>query len=90
MSANTRFHAGEEKNDPALAGAIRQAGGSTVTDVTLFDVYRGKPVPEGSKSLAYAVTMNSTDHPLTEDEIAKVRKKIEGALRHEFDATLRS
>jgi phenylalanyl-tRNA synthetase beta chain len=84
------FVVSEDVQAAALAAAIRRAGGSTITDVMLFDVYRGKPVPEGSKSLAYAVTMNSADHPLTEDEIAKIRKKIEGALRHEFGATLRS
>jgi phenylalanyl-tRNA synthetase beta chain len=80
----------EQVQASALAGAIRRAGGAAVTDVTLFDVYRGTPVPEGSKSLAYALTLNSADHPLTEEEIAKLRKKIEGALRHEFGATLRS
>ncbi|HET9492604.1 MAG TPA: phenylalanine--tRNA ligase subunit beta [Chloroflexia bacterium] len=84
------FVVGEQTPAAALAGAIRRAGGSVVTDVVLFDVYRGTPVPEGSKSLAYALTLNSPDHPLTEDEIAKLRKKVEGALRHEFGATLRS
>jgi phenylalanyl-tRNA synthetase beta chain len=84
------FLVGEQTPAAALAGAIRRAGGSVVTDVMLFDVYRGAPVPEGSKSLAYALTLNSPDHPLTEDEIAKLRKKIEGALRHEFGAALRS
>jgi phenylalanyl-tRNA synthetase beta chain len=84
------FLVSEQTPAAALAGAIRRAGGSVVTDVMLFDVYRGAPVPEGSKSLAYALTLNSPDHPLTEDEIAKLRKKIEGALRHEFGAVLRS
>ena len=84
------FLVGEGVPAAALAGAIRRAGGAAVTDVNLFDVYRGTPVPEGSKSLAYALTLNSADHPLTEDEIAKLRKKIEGALKHEFGATLRS
>jgi phenylalanyl-tRNA synthetase beta chain len=84
------FVVDEQVPAAALAGAIRRSGGSIVTEVTLFDVYRGAPVPEGSKSLAYALTLNSADHPLTEDEIAKLRKKIEGALRHEFGATLRS
>jgi phenylalanyl-tRNA synthetase beta chain len=84
------FVVAEQVPAATLAGAIRRAGSPAVTYVTLFDVYRGGPVPEGSKSLAYALTLNAPDHPLTEDEIAKVRKKIEGALRHEFGATLRS
>jgi phenylalanyl-tRNA synthetase beta chain len=73
-----------------VAEAIKKAGGDAVVSVSLFDIYRGKPVPEGKKSLAFAVTMNSPEKPLTEEEIARIRKRIEGYLARELGASLRS
>jgi phenylalanyl-tRNA synthetase beta chain len=70
--------------------AIRRAGGDAITNISLFDAYRGKPIPDGKKSLAFALTLNSPEKPLTEDEIAKIRKKIEGYLAREVGASLRS
>jgi phenylalanyl-tRNA synthetase beta chain len=70
--------------------AIKRAGGEPVTSISLFDAYCGKPIPEGKKSLAFALTLNSPERPLTEEEIAKIRKKIEGYLAREAGASLRS
>ena len=80
----------ERAREPRVAEAIRRAGGEAVTGVSLFDIYRGKPIPEGKKSLAFALTLNSPEKPLTEEEIAKIRKKIEGYLAREVGASLRS
>jgi phenylalanyl-tRNA synthetase beta chain len=80
----------EDVEAARVAEAIRRAGGDAVTDVSLFDIYRGKPIEEGYKSLAFAVTLNSPEKPLSEEEIARIRKKIEGLLKHEFGAQLRS
>lgn len=84
------FVVNEDVPSARVADGIRRAGGDIVTDVSLFDIYRGKPIAEGKKSLAFAVTLNSPDKPLGEEEIAKVRKKIEGLLKHEVGAELRS
>jgi phenylalanyl-tRNA synthetase beta chain len=84
------FVVSEEVEVARVAQAIRKAGGEAVKDVSLFDIYRDKPIPEGKKSLAFAVTLNSLEKPLSEDEVARIRKKIEGFLSREFGATLRS
>ncbi|MEO8287429.1 MAG: phenylalanine--tRNA ligase subunit beta [Chloroflexota bacterium] len=73
-----------------VAEALKKAGGDAVIGVSLFDIYRGKPIEEGKKSLAFAVTLNSPDKPLSEEEIAKIRKKIESYLAREVGAALRS
>jgi phenylalanyl-tRNA synthetase beta chain len=83
------FVVDEDMPASRVAEAIRKAGGDAVVSLSLFDIYRGKPVPEGKKSLAFAVTMNSPEKPLSEEEIARIRKKIEGYLAHELGATLR-
>jgi len=68
---------------------IRQTGGQTVTDVRLFDVYRGEQIGVGKKSLAYSLTYQSPDRTLTDKDAAKLRNKIVQRLASEIDAQLR-
>jgi phenylalanyl-tRNA synthetase beta chain len=69
---------------------MRQTGGSTVTEVTLFDVYRGEQLSPGLKSLAYHLTYQSPDKTLTDKDVAKVRYRIIQRLERELGAQLRS
>ena len=68
---------------------IRQTGGKTVTNVRLFDVYRGEQIGAGKKSLAYSLTYQS-DKTMTDAEAAAVRNKIVKRLEYEVGAKLRS
>jgi phenylalanyl-tRNA synthetase beta chain len=68
---------------------IRQTGGKTVTDVRLFDVYRGEQIGTGKKSLAYSLTYQS-DKTMTDAEAATIRNKIVKRLEFELGAKLRS
>ena len=68
---------------------IRQTGGKTVTNVRLFDVYRGEKIGTGKKSLAYNLTYQS-DKTMTDAEAAAIRNKIVKRLEHEVGAKLRS
>ncbi len=68
---------------------IRQSGGDTLVDLTLFDVYRGKPIPPGKKSLAFALTFQSASKTLTDEDTAKLRKRIVSRLERELGAVLR-
>jgi len=68
---------------------IRQTGGKTVTNVRLFDVYRGEQVGAGKKSLAYSLTYQS-EKTMTDAEAAAIRTKIVKRLESEVRAKLRS
>ncbi|MCJ7703818.1 MAG: phenylalanine--tRNA ligase subunit beta [Anaerolineales bacterium] len=68
---------------------IRQTGGSTVTDVRLFDVYRGEQIGAGKKSLAYSLTYQDPERTLTDKDAAKLRTKIVRRLERELGAQLR-
>jgi phenylalanyl-tRNA synthetase beta chain len=70
--------------------AIRQAGGSLLRAVTLFDVYRGKQVPAGKKSLAYALTFQADDKTLKDADVEKVRRRIVARLGQTVGAELRA
>ena len=72
-----------------VASLIKQTGGKTVTNVSLFDVYRGEKLGAGKKSLAYSLTYQS-DKTMTDAEAAAIRTKIVKRLEHEVGAKLRS
>jgi phenylalanyl-tRNA synthetase beta chain len=68
---------------------IRQTGGHTVTDVRLFDVYRGEQIGPGKKSLAYNLTYQDPVRTLTDKDAARVRNKIVSRLEQTLGAKLR-
>ncbi|MBL7125689.1 MAG: phenylalanine--tRNA ligase subunit beta [Dehalococcoidales bacterium] len=60
-----------------------------VKDTVIFDVYSGKQVPAGKKSLAYRITYQSPTHTLTDKEANKVQEQILKKLAQQLGATLR-
>ena len=70
--------------------AIRQAGGSLLRAVTLFDIYRGKQVPAGKKSLAYALVFQADDKTLKDADVEKIRRRIVARLGQTVGAELRT
>lgn len=68
---------------------IRQTGGKSVTNVRLFDLYRGDQIGAGKKSLAYNLTYQAPDKTMTDAEAAAIRNKIVKRLEQEVGAKLR-
>jgi phenylalanyl-tRNA synthetase beta chain len=60
-----------------------------VTSVELFDVFEGKKLGEGKKSMAYHITFQSADRTLEATEVDAIMKKIESTLTKKFDAEVR-
>lgn len=69
---------------------ILLAGGETLTEVSLFDVYRGEQLGEGKKSLAYSLVYQHPKKTLTDKEVAAIRESIVKRLEKELGAQLRS
>jgi phenylalanyl-tRNA synthetase beta chain len=68
---------------------IRAAGGELLHGVRLFDVYVGESIPAGHKSLAYALSYQAEDRTLTDKEVDRAHKSIEGRLRNVLKAQIR-
>lgn len=68
---------------------IRKAGGNLVEKVELFDIYKGKQIPDGKKSIAYAIWYRDENKTLTDKDVNKVHEKILKALEYKLGATLR-
>ncbi len=81
----------EVPDDVSAIDVERTLAGSSdlVWSVRLFDVYRGAPVPDGARSLAFAVRLQAIDHTLTDDEVAAVRRTSIARVESAHRATLR-
>ncbi|MFA5309557.1 MAG: phenylalanine--tRNA ligase subunit beta [Dehalococcoidales bacterium] len=64
-------------------------GFSLITSVALFDVYAGKQVAAGKKSLAYRLEYQSPDQTLTDETVNKVQEQVLARLTKELGAGLR-
>jgi len=68
---------------------IRIAGGDLLSDIRLFDLYKGESIPAGTKSLAFALSYQAADRTLTDKEVDKAHKKIEERLTRMLKAQVR-
>lgn len=73
-----------------LEKIIWENGNGLVDKVDLFDVYVGKQIPKGKKSVAFSISYRSMEKTLTDDEVSKVHDKIISKLKDKFNAVLRS
>ncbi|MFW6086739.1 MAG: phenylalanine--tRNA ligase subunit beta, partial [Myxococcota bacterium] len=73
----------------AIALALQEAGEGLVESVDLFDLYRGKPVPEGHKSLAFRVVYRDPEATLTDARVDRVHAQVAHAAERRFGASLR-
>lgn len=69
--------------------AIEKAVGTILESVSLFDVYRGKNIPEGKKSVAYSLKLRRSDRTLTDSECDEAMNKAISTLEEKFAAKLR-
>ena len=59
-----------------LVLAVNKSEKELLRDVTIFDVYEGKGVPEGKRSIALSITLQAPDRTLTDVEIEKVSQNV--------------
>jgi phenylalanyl-tRNA synthetase beta chain len=69
--------------------AIRELGISEIVEVRVFDMYKGKEMPEGMRSLAFRVTYRGEDHTLTDEEVTRMHERVTQLLESRFGAQLR-
>ncbi|WP_337740728.1 phenylalanine--tRNA ligase subunit beta [Allisonella histaminiformans] len=66
----------EELSDADVEAIITKRGGKHLESLTLFDLYQGKQVPEGYKSMAYSLAFRAPDRTLTDSDVDTWIKKI--------------
>jgi len=78
----------EQVSYHAVESIIR--GFPLVTEVTLFDLYRGEQLPSGRKSFAIRIIYQSPSRTLTDEEVDRTQEQMLGRLQRELGAALRS
>ncbi len=71
-----------------LEKTISAAVGKTLEKITLFDVYKGRQIDEGKKSVSFSIAMRSFDSTLTDEQADAAMKRVVKALK-ELGAELR-
>lgn len=79
----------DEVTNAQMLSVLNQKGGKILESVQLFDVYKGKQIEAGFKSMAYALVYRAGDRTLTDAEVGKVFEAQLEALTQEFGAKLR-
>jgi phenylalanyl-tRNA synthetase beta chain len=79
----------EAATHEAVLNAVKAAKPQNLERVELFDVFRGKNVPEGSKSMAYAFTYRSAERTLTDAEVNAAHEKLVEQLKRDLGAVIR-
>jgi phenylalanyl-tRNA synthetase beta chain len=79
----------EAATHEAVLNAVKAAKPQNLERVELFDVFRGKNVPEGSKSMAYAFTYRSAERTLTDAEVNAAHEKLVEQFKRDLSAVIR-
>ena len=69
---------------------IKRAARDLLESVTLFDVYRGGQVPQGHRSVAYALTFRAPDRTLSATDVEQVRQRVIDEVEKKLGAKLRA
>ena len=73
-----------------IMSTIKKAGGKSLTNIEVFDVYVGKNIDEDKKSIAFSLTFEDYTKTLTDEEVTEVFNKIIKEVEKKYNATLRN
>jgi len=72
-----------------LLRTLWETNNGLITEIKLFDLYQGKPVPPGKKSLAFRLKYQEGDRTLTDREVNQLHQKVADLLVERYGGTLR-
>lgn len=72
-----------------IEDVMKKQGGNLVESIKLFDIYKGKQIASGKKSIAFSITYRRDDKTLVDEEVNKVHDRILRTLENKFGAELR-
>ena len=84
------FVVDEEITSSSITNEILTKAGSDLKEINLFDIYTGKGISKGKKSLTYSLNWQAKNRTLTDDEIDKIIERIVSFLSKKFNAKLRA
>jgi phenylalanyl-tRNA synthetase beta chain len=73
----------------SLLESVAGSAGDAVVDLRIFDVYEGKGIPDGQKSVAIRLTLRDNTRTLTDEEVEALIARVLGDLHERHGARLR-
>jgi len=80
----------ETTTHEAVLSVVKQARPQHLQGVELFDIFRGRNVPPGRKSMAYAFTYRSSERTLTDAEVNAEHEKLVEKFKESLQAVIRA
>ena len=84
------FEVDEGISSNEVKRCLQEQAGVLLVDIYLFDIFRGEPVSDGRRSLAFKLRLQAEDRTLTDAEVAKVHGECIESVEKKFSAKLRS
>ncbi len=72
-----------------IESVIKSCAGDILEELTMFDVYKGGQIPQGSKSVAYSMSFRAADRTLTDEEVNQIMHEVIKELKGRINAELR-
>jgi len=69
---------------------INKKNVAILKDIIIFDIYKGKNIEQGKKSIAFSLTFQSEERTLTDEEVDNIVKNIINSIENKFNAQLRT
>ena len=79
----------EETHAADVDASIRRTAGPLLRSVALFDIYRGRPLADAEKSLAYRLAFGADDRTLVESEVDAAIEAVTAGLQGDVGGRLR-
>ena len=78
-----------KKVQEAISDCILKNGGAFLKGCSVFDVYTGRHIADGLKSVAFSLTMRADDRTMTDDDADSTVKSVLRALKEQYNAVIR-
>ena len=72
-----------------IISTVRSAAGKLAESVDIFDIYTGKQIPAGKKSVAIAINYRSETGSVSSEEVDKRQAAVIESLKKQFNADIR-
>jgi phenylalanyl-tRNA synthetase beta chain len=80
---------GQDVPVAAVIAAATAAAGSLLTDLVIFDIYTGKGIDPGRKSVAFGLTFQHSQRTLNDEDVNAALDAVIKVLQTQFEASLR-
>ena len=79
----------EEIKVGEIVGKVKSVAGPLAESISIFDLYVGKQIEKGKKSIGISISYRSAERSLSSDEVDKIQQDIITVLKREFNADIR-